>query len=1106
MKTKLNKKKILSITIALLSTFSISFMLASCSKIDSTLISNSISKDSGKNFSTNVSLEDMIKESAKSEVGMQAILNYYSGKMSLNWLENVASQPDQIIYRNLIEDKKKEINKEYTDSYNDYKKNNNINANILFQQNVLDLSGGTESSWKESKLFEWAKNEVTTKIFEKNYLTIKENGVSKNNLSETDISKALIASKNNFNTNTNTTIDNVVNGFSFSDDAIVSGKNIYVDKEYSKFQQFIFDNWAQMDAPFIVNMALWKYSQPEKGINDIFSAAIAPTTDEEGNQTGGGANYQFPYFSDEIKTVAPTGTITKFHNFVTKATNNYIQDAVIGSKNIPNVYTDDSSTFILAKNSKIYNDLYIEFAAAASYLFKNIITNTALDANLKKGTNINVVLQTNNYNYDTISLNFINTVKSNLNSDKAITLKKSLVSEIINELGPLNNLIVDTYVIDAFIPMETNLNEFIFLRNEAGVHAISIDGSTHIKSNYTSKNKSKYDAANVVLYRSLWSNLYSDQLTLDIKSELSSFFNDWNNLLIIKYALSNENNLFSEKSLNLSTEEKTFIAALNQFAFDEKMFPKQREYQNKLFATKNAFAKNYGVSTKNNGFAAPWIYPGTQKGGQGELVYGLTENLFTINDPYSANGSQSSFITSLTNLLTSLIILPLESSFPGFKYSQYIYSDKVMWNSALLAYGNDGNSFGNKIKSNIIKEYLGTDINNKLEFTSTLLPNATDLNNINNYVNNLYFSSVFNAADNKWENLDTTSLTSVTSDMISKHIKNSWINNNKKNNASSTEAYISYLSFAATVKYLLSNNSKEFLDYLQNQILFGQDTYVAWLGSQNTYLTPTGQISSTSVALQQKVNVNVNNSFKSIYTNTNIFANTTPLDVNNDASSLFTNGNGQYYNIVGNKVGFLGLQTKEKNELPSIISKNIFDKPKIDNINGNGILYGYKSEIDLIETINNFSLIYSVENLATDLSNKTGSIDLNAILDKDKNLEEKKQELIQQIKKSLNASILSQIYNPRDNDFALATDEVNNRLQYAVSIKQLNTNDISSQLNLTTRIGKEVFYNMVISLALDSKVQNSALLSISENRKTIVYDSRLNKQLGSQWVKNWVSQ
>lgn len=1105
MKTKFNKKKIISISIALISTFSISFILASCSQIDSSLISNSISKDNGKKFSTNISLEEMIRESAKSEVGMQAILNYYSGKMSLNWLENVASQPDQIIYRNLIEDKKKEIDKEYSNSYNEYKKNNNVNADLLFQQNVLDLSGGTESSWKESKLFEWAKSEVSTKIFEKNYLTIKENGVSKNNLSETDMLNALNASKANFNPVTNSTISPVVNGFSFSDDAIASGKNIYVDIEYSKFQQFIYDNWAQMDAPFIVNMSLWKYSQPEKGINDLFSAATAPTTDEEGNSTGGGANYQFPYFSDQ-RTNQPTGTITKFHSFVTNANNNYIKDVATGLKNIPKIYTDDSSTYILSKNSKIYNDLYIEFSAAASYLFKSLISNTTLDTNLKKGSNINVVKQSNNKNYDTISLNFINNTKSNLNNNKAITLKRNLIAEIINELGPLSNLIMDTHVIDAFIPLETALNEFIFLRNEAGVHAISVDGSNYIKSNYVNKNNSKYNAANVVLYRSLWSGLNSDQLTIDIKSELNSFFNDWTNFLIIKYALASENNLFSEKSLSLSAEEKDFIGQLNQFALEEKMFPKQREYQNKLFSAKNVFAKNFGIATKNNGFAAPWIYPGIQKGGQGEFLYDLTENLFAVNDPYATNGSQASFLISLTNLLNSLVILPLESSFAGFKYSQYIYSDKSMLNSSLLAYGNDGNSFGNKIKSNIIKEYLGTDVNDKLEFTNTLIPNAIDLKNINNYANNLYFSSVFNAADNKWENLDTNSLTNINVDIISNHIKQSWIDSNKKNNSKSTDAYISFLSFAATAKYLLSNNSKEFLDYLQNQILFGQDTYIAWLSSQNTYLTPQAQISATSAALQQKINVNINNSFKSIYTNTNIVANTNPLDINNDASSLFTNGNANYYNIVGSKVGFLGLQTKEKNELPSIISKNIFDKPKINNINGTGILYSYKSENDLISTINSFSLIYSVENLATELSNKTGAIDLNAILDKNKTLEEKKQELIQQIKKSLNSSLISQIYSARDNDFALSTDEVNNRLQYAVSVKQLNTNDTISETNLIARIGKDAFYNIVISLAMDTNVQNAALLSISETRKTIIYDVRLNKQLGSQWAKNWIAQ
>ncbi|MEG1353901.1 MAG: hypothetical protein RSC65_02940 [Malacoplasma sp.] len=1110
MKTKINKNKILALSIAILSTFSISFALSSCSEVNSSLISNSISKDTGTMFASNATLEDIVKESSQSEVGKQAILNYYSGKMSLNWLENVAAQEGQITYKHLIEDKKKEIDKEYSDLYKTYKNDHNANADLLFQQNVLDLAGGTESSWKESKLFTWAKDEVIKKIFEQNYLTINVNGTAQNNLSETDMLKALKDSSANFDAATNSTIATVQNGFAFNKDAISSGKNEYVDTQYSKFQQFIFDNWAQMDAPFIINMSLWKYSQPEKGINDLFSAASAPTTDENGNQTGGGASYQFPYFADQNKNNDQIGTISKFKNFVTNAatTSNYITDTTTGLKNIPKTHTEDSSTFILAKNSKIYNDLYIEFAAAASHLFKSTIENTTQDASLKKKVNLNTTLQTNNNDYDTISLNFINSTKTNLN-DKAITLKKELVAQIINDLGPLKTKIADTHTLDAFIPNETSLSEFMFLRNEAGVHAISIDGSTFIKDTTSpvNKNKAKYNAANVALYRSLWANLNSDQFTLDIKSELNTFFSDWSNYLIIKYALLSENDLFSEKSLKLQATEKDFITKLNTLLFEEKMFPKQREYQNKLFDTKNAYAKNYGVSTKNNGFAAPWIYSGTSTGGAGELVYGVSENLYTVTDPYSTSGSNSLFLTSLNSLLTTIKVTPLESNFAGFKYSQYIYSNQSMWNNALLAYGSDGNSLGNKVKANIIKEYLGTDINVNLEFTSTLFPTSTTLNKVNSYATNLYFSSIFNGSSNKWSGFSSSDIGTTTAAQISTHMKKLWFDGNKKNTLTSSDNYISYLSFASTVKYLLSDNAKEFINYLKNKIYLGQDAYVAWLSSQNTYLTPSGQISANSAALGAKVSVNLNNSFKTIYTNTAITSSTPAVDINNDTSSLFTNGNSQYYNIVDNKTGFLGIQTKEKNELPSSVAKDLFEKPKSNNNpNGDGILYSYIDQTKLIDTITNFSLIQSVENLATEIFSKTGAIDLNAILNKEKNLEEKKAELINQIKTSLSGTASTKIYSARDVAFPLITDETNNRLQYGVNVKQLNTNDTSTMAKLITRIGEDAFYNLVISFSMDSQIQNATLLSLSETRKVVAYDTRVNKQLNSQWVKNWVAQ
>ena len=56
-------------------------------------------------------------------------------------------------------------------------------------------------------------------------------------------------------------------------------------------------------------------------------------------------------------------------------------------------------------------------------------------------------------------------------------LSKVFVNELINSSGELSSLRNnDLYSIDSFMISDGHLNEYMLLRNQAGVHAISIDG------------------------------------------------------------------------------------------------------------------------------------------------------------------------------------------------------------------------------------------------------------------------------------------------------------------------------------------------------------------------------------------------------------------------------------------------------------------------------------------------------------------------------------------------------------------------------------------------------------------------------------------------------
>ncbi|WP_229503143.1 DUF3713 domain-containing protein [Malacoplasma penetrans] len=792
----INKKRILK-TLGILSFGIVPIVLSSCSST-STLISRTVSKNDGSLFETYTTLKEQANYALNSDTGMKEFLKGITDDLILNWLYRL-SQTSNVSFSNSYNNQRTQINEDYKDLVDSYKKTHGSSWALKFQQEVLDPVGGTEDAYKKDKWHSWATSQFETYLFNTDYLTYKDangNIVEQSQLSSKTVSDLYTALKNQ--------------NFQFA--VPTSNTNDY-DAQYAKFMQYIWDQYVQIENPYVVNMSLWKYGTPTQGLGSLYTHAESTTTtqnedssnsdsssgeDSGSTTTTNTGSYIYPYFGNDSSTssTSATGTLTKFANFVSAANSVSESDVTLPSTGnnsssptsskvkipfkstydsdgygllyIPNSYTDDSSTYILAKNTSIYSDLYIEFAAASSYLFWRNSGITGTDVNMEAATtgttsgnygipsidkeiekdisNSSVTSDPTSWVDSTTGLDkltgqFVSTADiftGSSGKSYGLQLDKSYVNQIINPNGSLKSLLnKDLYVVDSFIPKNNNLTNFMMLRNSAGVHAISIDGYYYVngaseaKSTLTTAEKKKR-AGQVVLFRSLYNNLTNKNngesdysFSIDVQSELKTFYTNNLTWLIYNYAQQTDQTLFDMKALtSLSDSEKTLATSINNYLHEISYYTKTDDYNKALYNGKSTYSANYGIDAYKNGLAAPWTYQSFtdtdsnkydsnpiisfQVGATASIVknpFDTTTTSSALNydgSTYVSNTSLKSSVTALTNNLNVLSNV----SFEGFRYSQYIYSNLSYVNSAMNAFASEGSNLANLVKINYLKRYV----------------------------------------------------------------------------------------------------------------------------------------------------------------------------------------------------------------------------------------------------------------------------------------------------------------------------------------------------------------------------------------------------------------
>lgn len=1254
--------------------------ISSCSTVSSSgqLIKKSVSVGSGEYLDENISLRELSGISLLSTSGMKAYLDEVANSLILDWFKRASEQSNSFEYKTMYNNQTKSVEDSWKDLVKKYKNEDSSSWSIKVQQNELDPNGGTVESYKNRQMRNWAKEKFLENLFKVDYLTFKD------------------ASNNIIKTPTTATVSDLYTALSsqkflFASSETIANQNLLnINQEYANFVNYIWDKYVQIENPFVVNMSLWKYSTPVEGMSKIYLGVEDSTTTEgsgdssstptslssissrEGESgstdSGGGeestttpnsGSYTHPYFSNDA-TNPSIGTITKFANFVNQAkgtststssntipfkmefdTSNY------GLLHIPVEFTDDSSTYILAKNGTIYNDLYPEFAAASSYLFWRNTSVTkptfdttssasgipSIDSTIGQKLNTVTIDKDTSTGLDPISKLFIsknpffnstnnggtgtpfnnNTLSLNNPNLYQLKLSSSYVSKLINPTGPLKGIASnELYTIDAFVPTDNNLNNFMLLRNQAGVHAISIDGAYYINngqtqstnnsiSNSTTSNalEKKKKAGQVVLFRSLLNDIInkpsymqSYSFDIDLQTELKSFFEKNMSWLIISYALetSSSQKLFDINSVfgGDNTNQKDYATKANSFLHEVDYFNRVYDYNKVLLKQKSTYSANYGVDATKNGFAAPWVYQSfatessttsgggaSGSGGAGTttttnsadkynlnpfLSFMVASTVDIVNNPYSTgakvittNPDGSTFVsfselqTSVKALTSSLNVL--DSTFEGFKYRQYIYSNSEFINFAILGFSLDGNNLQDISKLAHLKNYISDVFDfQKLSFkdTSSLGTNS-NTKFLNNALIDYFYNSTFDASEYKWDRLSSsdneewnnlfqsssatppaqpsTTTTKKILEILQKYKKQLWTMSVQNISSASISSYLGLFTTVATIKYLSSNNWENFLEYLKTKSIIGNDIYIVWENSQNVGIQKTKETSASNLlSAQTKINRNLNNSYGSHYLGGQYLYNSNgngsysaPLTITDNVGdkSIYSPALTSYYTVVSNMFGFKGIQTSSSNSLASPISERLFTNPRRDNMNNTGLLYAYgKDSNHLINIINSSTTLSDVNKIANDLGKKLNEPSILKIANDNKlTINEKKEKLVNVVENINKVSGLENAFTQRkgivgenetntNNNNGLIND--NSPIEYSAYVIQLNYEDLSSITNLKNAI-QSTTNNKPSSFVVQNNAQTTITLNQDEIFYYLVVQQAMNSDIQTKTIESYLS-
>lgn len=643
------------------------------------------------------------------------------------------------------------------------------------------------------------------------------------------------------------------------------------------------------------------------------------------------------------------------NNYETNGTTTVASDSSdsLGLKSIDLKYTDDTSTMKLVKNNSIFTDQSVEFAAAASYMY-GILGASATTSSESSGSsgsttatnstnqitsindkithnidlkNSSVSSRNDSTNpFDIITKNFISQndlysgtssgvdAKATDNSINKLKLSASYLKSIINPSGPLASLLTNTqdyYVIDNFIPgtittnstasqdtvsNSKNLSNFMFFRDSTGVQAVSVDGDSLI-GKATTVSQKKLIAAMVVLYRYFLGNDTGASFTVDLSSELSSFFSSNVDWLIYQYATQSglkeiDGTSYTQSMFTNQVEgnDKTLADAIANFLPAYTYYNLSYSAAQKMYDAKKAYNQNYGYSVYKNGLASNFNYSYANSS-QSQVIGVNSTYLFTnallastatnpyvtnssgvnVNETTGAKDSTTLYQTVMSAISAVTSSLTVQTAYFD-KYTQYVYSNNEYVNAALLSTLSNTSFLSAEIQNPILENYIGNfytensadnatpkassfnefNLNGTNPFKTANSSDNTNTSKIQTYLQNamynFFFLNNFTGETDSLFSYGTTENTktsaasqdanssSISLDGIRKYSWDLWNSPNNIDYATKVVNYNTLYKTIATVKYLLGTDLSDFLSYMKDLVGDNQ-AFVVWENSQNTNIS-----------------------------------------------------------------------------------------------------------------------------------------------------------------------------------------------------------------------------------------------------------------------------
>lgn len=563
---------------------------------------------------------------------------------------------------------------------------------------------------------------------------------------------------------------------------------------------------------------------------------------------------------------------------------------------------------------------------------------------------------------------------------------------------------------------------FIITRNEFGVHIVGIDrydalvAAANTSGNFSAKMSAiRNEIRNTVVYRYA-KYLVNNNDTVngfDLKTKLETYVKDNFSNLILSYLKNtpSTNNLFTNltlgdsKSVDSISISNNISDAFASFANLKNLLNIESNIQNvktKIYDLQDPYLNNSKPEEwTKNGIAG--VLPYTRTGTNGDFKYLENIQWMTWNKISSTPTSieqaiynaTNDFGTKITTMLTSMddktnsIIIeknnPNKSSQIFVTLSQLTHDNMIKGVTNVLnnAIGNvSANDFSNPIILNryiqylVDKNILAKDIGSSSSgnFFGTAITGNSALGNA---INNLYFLNNFSSQKQLFFNGDisTGKPSEIGKQLFLSEFYDSigYFSSNENNGKNvyylkKSSQNFDFFKFLLGIEYLVNNNNEKFLNYLSDEISYGEQAYVAWVRTDSTNANVgfgTDAATDFSTFRNEAVYLTKLNGYAYMNAPFEIQQNGQP--VSGQSSNITYTTDTKYWSSAEfgsapdtTYYGFYGLQTSESNTLPSILTDgtsnntNVFSNNVWQNNNTNGTSYNFTGSMYQYGSLNDY--------------------------------------------------------------------------------------------------------------------------------------------------------